>query len=157
VSADVLAGRLALDDPRGAGEEADVVHRELDVEVGRALRLADVSLLQGRQRLGIALDRIGECVERLGSLGRRRLGPRHEGGAGGGDGTIDVGSIALRNPGDLVLGGRVDDGGGLAAAGVGPVAVDEHLLARSGQGHGSSFDLESGLSGRCWLGVTDTR
>ncbi len=30
----VLTGRLALDHPRGAGEEADVIDRELDVEVG---------------------------------------------------------------------------------------------------------------------------
>ena len=38
----VLGRGLALDHPRSAGEETHVVDRELDVEVGRSLGLADV-------------------------------------------------------------------------------------------------------------------
>ena len=62
---DVLAGRLALDHPGGAREEADVVDGELDVEVGRALRLADVRLLEAGEGLGVALDGVGEGEQRL--------------------------------------------------------------------------------------------
>ncbi len=137
MGADVLACRLALDDARSPGEEADVVDRELDVEVRGALRLADVVLLELRERLGIALDRIGEGIQHLRALGRSRLRPGVEGGSGCRDGAVDIGRVTLRNLGDLLLGGRVDDRRGLAAAGIGPVAIDEHLLARSGQGHGS--------------------
>ncbi len=137
VGAEVLPGRLALHDPRRAGEEADVVHGELDVEVGGALRLSDVVLLQLRQRLGVALDRIGEGVQHLRAILWRRLRPGVEGRARGGDGAVDVGGIALGDLGDLLLGGRVDDRCALAAGGIGPVAGDEHLLAWGGQGHGS--------------------
>ena len=42
----VFARRLALDHPRGTGKEAHVVDREVDVEVGHALGLADVVRLE---------------------------------------------------------------------------------------------------------------
>ena len=81
---------LSLHDPGGAREEADVVDGELDVEVGGALRLADVLLLEERERFRILLDGIGERVERLRSILGSRLRPGLEGRPGGSHGAVDV-------------------------------------------------------------------
>jgi len=146
VRADVLTSGLALHHPSGAGEEAHVVDGEFDVEVGHAFRFSDVLLLKTRQRFSVAFDRIGELVERGGSFGRRRLRPGREGRARCGDRSVDVGDVALRNLGNLLLGGGIDDRCGLAAAGIGPIAIDEHLATGGGHGHGSLSDLRGSVA-----------
>ena len=64
VGAHVFARRLPLHHARRAGEEADVVDRELEVEVGDTLWLADIGALQARELCGVVADHIGELVQR---------------------------------------------------------------------------------------------
>ena len=51
-----------------------------------------------------------------------------EGGAGGGDGPVDVGRRALGHPADQLLGVGGDDLDDVGAGGVDPLAADEELL-----------------------------
>ena len=143
VGGGVLAGRLAFDHPRGAGEEAHVVDRELDVEVGHRLGLADVLLLEQGKCLGVVLDGVGELVQRLGAVLWRGQRPLLERPPRGDNSAIDIGRVSDGDLGDRFLGCRIDDAGAVTGAPLGPVAVDEHASRRSDHSHGRTSPCTS--------------
>ena len=71
-------------------------------------------------------ERPDEALSRAGRDARPGAGL--QGAARRGDGKVDIGLVAGRNMGDDLLGGGVLDRQGLAAAGVDPLAVDQHLV-----------------------------
>src|SRR5207244_11459939 len=94
MGAHILTGRLPLHPPGRAGEEADVVDGELEVEVRDALRLADVCALQAGELCGVVRDHIRELVECGGALGRRGERPALEGGPRRANGAVDGGLVS---------------------------------------------------------------
>jgi hypothetical protein len=69
----VLAGGASLEDPGGAGEEAEVVGHLGGLVAGRRDRLADVPGLDLRELVGVFLDPVRELEEDLGALPRGRV------------------------------------------------------------------------------------
>ena len=82
VALDVLAGRLALEHARGAGEEAEVVGGERHLVARGHERLADVQRLELRELLGVLLHHVRERVQQLRAVLRRLLRPRRPAPAG---------------------------------------------------------------------------
>ena len=129
VALDVLAGGLALEVARGAGEEAEVVGHHPGLVDGDPPRLADVQRLEARELLGVLVDDVREL--RAGapcgpwascachSLPRllRRV-----------DRAVDVLGGAARHLGDHLAGRRVQHLHRLAGRRVDELAADEHLL-----------------------------
>ena len=78
----------------------------------------------------MALEKVAERPDQTLPLAGLDARPRPglEGAARGGDGEIDVGLVAGRDMGDDFLGGGILDRERLAAAGVDPFAVDQHLM-----------------------------
>ena len=60
VALDVLGRGLALEVPRGAGEEAEVVGHDARLVDRDPPRLADVPRLEPRELLGVLVDHVGE-------------------------------------------------------------------------------------------------
>ena len=84
VAGHVLARRPALQDPRGPGEEPELVHHRRDLLArGERLDLAGVLRLEIDELLGVRLDRVGDLQQRLLALARRRTPPLAEGAVGG--------------------------------------------------------------------------
>jgi hypothetical protein len=111
VVAGVLPRGQALRVAGGTREEGGVVDGAGDVELaGQFERLAALQGLDTGQLVGAVGEDGGEAVQRLGALARGGAGPPREGGAGGGDGTVDVGGAGEREAVDLLAGGRVDHG-----------------------------------------------
>jgi hypothetical protein len=133
VALQVLARRLALQAARGAREEAQVVHHEGDLVVAERLdRLAGVGGLQLGQLLGVGLDRVGDPQQGERALGRGGARPALEGGAGGGDGAVDVGGARVGRLGDLLARRRVQHRLRSALGGLHRISVDE--VAQRGHG-----------------------
>jgi hypothetical protein len=127
---DVLAGRLALEGARGAGEEAQVVDGQGQVERRRELqRLAGVGALHARELVGALLEQAGQMVEHGGALARGDAAPVAplEGGLGGGDGAVGIGGGAVGDLGDGLARARIVHGAGALGGHV--LAVDEHVVA----------------------------
>ena len=104
----VLAGGRALQEPRGAGEEAQVVGDERDlVGLDGLDRLAGVERLQLGQLVAVRLDRVGELQQRVRALAGRRARPAVE-GARARPGTARSTSVASEAGavGDLLAGRR---------------------------------------------------
>ncbi len=78
----------------------------------------------------MALEDVAERPDQTLPRGGRNARPRSglEGATRRGDRQIDVRLVAGRNMGDHFFVSRVLDGEGLAAAGVDPFAVDQHLM-----------------------------
>ncbi len=131
----VLAGRAALQDARGAREEAEVVGG-----VGHLLRHGQVQRLAGVLALDLVdlvhagLDRVGDLEHRGGAVLRRRVTPALEGGRRGGVRTVDVLGARHRRRGVHLPRGRVDDVVGLARDRVDELTVDDVLEALVGHG-----------------------
>ena len=138
VALDVLAGRLALEVARRAGEEAEVVGRERHLVARGHERLADVDRLELRELVGVLLDHVGERVEELGALLRRLLEPLRRRGLRGLDGAVDVLSAAARHLGDRLAGRRRDHLHRLARGRVGELAADQDLVLRGRGAHDAS-------------------
>ena len=86
VVAQVLAGRLALQHPGRAGEEAQLVQQRAPSPRCRVSldRLAGVAALGRDDLVGPRLDRVGDAQQRPLPLGRRGVPPVLEAGLGGG-------------------------------------------------------------------------
>ena len=100
VALEVLAGGLALQAARGAGEEAQVVdHRRDLVVLERLQRLAGVGRLELGDLVGVLLDRVGEPQERQRALARASCSAQPSNApARGLDGAVDVGRRSSRAP-----------------------------------------------------------
>ena len=135
VPAHVLAGRAALEQPRRAGEEADVVGRDRDLVARRRHRLAHVLGLELCELLGVRVERVRELEQRLGALAGGRLEPLGQRRLRSVDRPVDVRLGSVRHLADRVACGRVDDLGGLALRRVDPLPPDEILVPRDRYAH----------------------
>ena len=135
VAAHVLAGRLALEHPRRAREEAQVVRRDGHLVARVRKRLADVLRLQLGQLFGVVLDRGCELEQRLGALARSGLEPLGQRGLRRLDGAVDVGLRPARDLGDRLARGGVQHLHRAALDRVHPFAADEVLVLRNGHAH----------------------
>ncbi len=140
VTLHVLAGGLALHAARRAREEPQVVDHERKLVVLERLdRLARVGGLDLGELVAVLLDGVGEAQQRERALGGSRGRPAVGGRAGGLHGAVDVLGSGRRRLGDLLAGGRVQDGGGLTGCGIDQLTVDEVLQGGGGGGaHGAS-------------------
>ena len=125
VALHVLARGPALQAAGGAREEAKVVghHRDL-VVFGGFDRLARVQRLQARELIAVLLDQVGQCEQRLGTLGGRRARPALESAARSAHRAVHLLGGRARRPRDLLAGRGVQDGFALPLARAG-LAVDE--------------------------------
>jgi hypothetical protein len=82
--------RPGIEAPCGAGEEPQVVHGEVELEVDDRRRLAHVQHLEPLELVEIALDRVGQGEELLAALARGGLPPGLERRGCGGDRRVDV-------------------------------------------------------------------
>ena len=139
VAGDVLARRLALEMPRGAREEAEVVGRERHLVARGHERLADVARLELRQLLGILLEDVRELVQQLRALLRRRVQPGRQGLLRRLDRAVDVVGAAARHLGDRLAGGRVDHLHRLAGGGIDELPADEGFVGVDGDAHVPSY------------------
>jgi hypothetical protein len=121
----VLAGRLALEVPGGAGEERGVVDGARHVEL--AGQLEGLPALQGLglgELLGTLGEHGGEAVQRVGAFPVGGARPAGEGRAGGGHGRVHVGGARQLVGVHLFAGGGVDDRVGAAGRALGQTARD---------------------------------
>ena len=139
VALDVLGGGLALEVPRRAGEEAEVVRHQAGLVDGDPPRLADVPRLEARELLGVLVDHVGEPEQELHPVLRRLLAPGLPRPLGRGDRAVDVLLPGPRHLGDDLARRRIQHLHRLAREGVDELAVDEHLLLRHRNAHRSSF------------------
>ncbi|GFJ91496.1 hypothetical protein Prum_051380 [Phytohabitans rumicis] len=122
----VLAGRPALQDPGGAGEEAELVDGGRQLLVGGELaRLAGVADLGVDQVGGPGLDRVGELEQGLLPFRRGAVAPRLERGRGGAHGGVDVALGGDGCLGEDLAGARVNQVAEPAVDRVGVRPVDE--------------------------------
>ena len=122
---------LAVDLVGPAGVVAVGLDGQRQVGVERiAVGLAVVERFEGGQLFLVLLDEVGELVEQPAAFGGAHLRPGAflEGLAGGLDGEIDVGLVALGDLADGLAGGGVEGGEGLAGDAVEPFAADEQRL-----------------------------
>ena len=70
VALDVLAGGAALEHPRRAGEEAQVIRAQRDLLGGRPQWLADVGGLDPGELVGVLVQQVGELEQRRGARDR---------------------------------------------------------------------------------------
>jgi hypothetical protein len=129
--------RAAGDRAHDRREEAEVLDRAGDLGLDRRDRLADIAGLELGELAAVRLDRVGEGVEQTCALVRRRAAPGAvERGAGGADGTVDVGLAGHRRPGERLAGGRLGQVADLARCGLGRLAVDEEpVIVARGDSH----------------------
>ena len=121
----------ALDLRRPAGEVADVRGRPAHVDEAReARRLAIVERLDLGELLVVRFDRVGERHHQPLTPGRGHRGPRTvgEGGARGGDGTVDVLGAGVGYLRDLAPGGRVERGKSAPVGGGDALPADQQQL-----------------------------
>ena len=128
VAAHVLARALALEQPRRAGEEAQVVDhdRHLVARVGE--RLADVRRLDFGELVGVLLEHARQLEQHRGALARGRIEPLRQRLLRRLDRRVDVLGRAPRNLGEHLLGRRVQHLHGLAGGSLRPAASDENPL-----------------------------
>ena len=138
VALDVLAGGLALERARGAGEEAEVVGRERHLVAGDRHRLADVLRLELRQLLGVVVDRVGELEQQLHPVLGRLLAPGLERLAGCLDGALDVLGTRPRYLGDDLAGRGIEHLHRLAGGRIDPLAADEVLVLGDRHAHAAA-------------------
>jgi hypothetical protein len=112
--------------------------RQVD-EPGLEARLADVERLHRGEGLGVLRQQVRHAVQQPAPLDAVEPAPlpRLQRGPAGGDGAVDVVRAGLGDVGDGLLGGRVENLEGLAAA-VLPLAVDMGKQ-RDGTGHVQGF------------------
>ena len=126
VALHVLPRGLALEHPRGAGEEAQLVEHRRDLLAPRQrVRLAGVLTLEADEVVGPGLDGVGELQQRGLALAGGRVTPRLERRGRGGIRPVDVGLAADGGRGHDLGGRRVDDVGRRVAVGVDVLATDE--------------------------------
>ncbi len=152
---------LAFDFVGPAGVVAIAIDDEREVGSHRIAQwLAVVERLQLGEFVLVLFDQVGELVHKAAALARIHLLPRAlvERLARGFGGLVNVGLVTLGDVGDHLAGGRVEGLEGLAALGVKPLAVDEHLRLTDfdrelGLAVGSGFGSRSGGHGNlraCW-------
>ena len=136
VPGDVLARGLSLEVARGARKEAQVVGRERHLVARGHERLAHVARFELRELLGVLIEHVGELVQELGALLRRRIEPGRQRLLRRLDGAVDVVRATGRDVSDRLAGRGVDHLHRLAGRGIGPFAADEALVARGRGAHG---------------------
>ncbi len=96
---------------------------------GHALGLADVDRLEFGQLVGVFLDQAGQAMDDPLARHRRHVAPAAvvEGGAGGGNGTVDILVGRFDEPRDDLARGRVFDIDRFPARGIDPFAIDVEL------------------------------
>ena len=97
---------------------------------------------------GVVAEEGGALGDEGAALAGGELGPGLLGLVGVADGGVDVGCVAVRGFGDLLVGGRVDDGEGFSAAG-GDEAAGDEVFAAEGGGEGGLVE-GGGLGGGVW-------
>ena len=121
----VLTGRLALQQPGGAGEEAHLVDHDHELlGAGQLERLAGVLRLGGDEIVGAGLDQVGEAEQRTLPFGgvappqpvRRRPRPVRR---------VDIVRAGQGRRTEDLAGGRIDELAGSAAERVPRGSVDE--------------------------------
>jgi ParB family chromosome partitioning protein len=139
VVGEVLPGAAALEHPRGAGEEPELVDRRRQLlALGEPQGLAGVLRLDLHELRRTLLERVGDLEQRPLALGRGGVPPALEGLRGGAVGQVDV-LLPGRGCGRVDLpGGRVDDVVPASGPGVGVLAVDK---VRELLGHGGSLAM----------------
>ena len=113
-----------------AGVVAEAVDDQRQVGMpALADRLAVVEGFELGQLVDVRFDQVGELVHQPAAVAGVHLAPGAgvKRLAGGLDGQVDVGGVALGDLGDDFLGGRVDRRERLAALAVAPLAVDQQL------------------------------
>ena len=156
------AQRLACDErQRGSGRGRDLVialvdglavpahafgHRAQIPIAGIGNRLAHVEGFEQRQLIGVFGDQLGEAHEHALARFGRLMAPASvlEGGAGGRDGKVDVGSIAGGDAGEQYPAHRRNAVEGLAAGGVHEFAADKGLVA-DGEAGGFRPPIDAGV------------
>ena len=110
VVAGVLRGGLALEMPRRAREEVDVVDAAGDVELGgQPHRLAGLADLLGDQVVGVLVGQLGQPGQHRRPVGGGGGGPSGQRAAGSGNGRVDVIGGGQGVLGDHATGRRIDD------------------------------------------------
>jgi hypothetical protein len=126
VAGHVLARRPALEKPRGAGEEPELVHaRRQFLGGGQAAGLAGVAYLGVDQLVRVGLDRVGDLQQRALPLGRGGVPPALKGSRGRIHGGVHVASARDRGASEHVAGTRVDEIAVATVGGVDEGSVDE--------------------------------
>jgi hypothetical protein len=140
----VGAGRPALQDPGGTGEETQLVdgRRQL-LRRGEGARLAGVTYLGVDQFVGARLDGVGELEQRPLPVRRGGVPPGLEGGRGGVHGGVDVARAGDGRGREHVPGAGVDQVAVAALGGLDVRAVDE-VAQRLLVGHFDSPALRRG-------------
>src|SRR6185369_1961699 len=116
---------VALDLGGPSGHVAEEIDGERDVGGTRdGERFAVVERFELREFFEVLLEQIGELPNELASFGGRHAAPGTfiEGIARGGNGEVDVSSIAFGNPCHFLAGGWVVGGKSLAGNGIDPLA-----------------------------------
>ena len=138
VALHVLAGRLPLQVPGGAGEEPQAVRHRARLVDRDPPRLADVLRLEPRELLGVLVDDVREREEKLHPILRGLplpLAPRLPRSS---DRLLDVLLRSPRHLGDDLAGRRVQDLHRLARRRVHELAAHEHLLLGYRNAHTTS-------------------
>ena len=122
---------LALQARRPSSHVAEHVDRAADVVAARiGHRLAIVERLEFGELVSVLLEQVAEVPDELRAVGGRDARPRsglerlprrvHR--------EVDIGLVARRDVGDDLLRRRIFDLEGLAALGLDPFAVDQHVM-----------------------------
>jgi ParB family chromosome partitioning protein len=138
VGVELATGDERHRDVDGGAEDLGGQSRVVAEDVGRPLRvdrsrdaggLAVVDRLELAELLGPLRQDVADAPQQALALVGLHPGPVAvvEGLAGGADGTIHVGGVAMRDVGDGGGGGRIVGGEGLAGRGVDPFTTDQHL------------------------------
>ena len=135
VAAHVLAGGLALEHPRRAGEEANVVGGDRHLVARGRQRLADVLGLELGQLLGVFVEQVGELEQDLRALRGRRLEPFGQSLLRRLDGAVGVLLRAAGDLGDRLAGCRVQHLHRLAGGRVDPLTADDVFVVRDRHAH----------------------
>ena len=128
VALDVLPGRLALEVPRGTGEEAQAVGHRRWLVLRDPPRLADVRGLEPGELLCVLVDDVRERQQELHPVLRRLQLPGGPCVLRGIDRARDVVCACTRHLGDHLTGRRIQDLHGLATRGLDPLTADELLV-----------------------------
>src|SRR5438128_4990558 len=128
VAPHVLTGRLALEQARRSGKEAQMVDARGElVREKQGARFPDVGGFEVGELDAVGVDRLRQLQQHLAPFLGNGLEPLRVRLARGLDGAVDVGFRALRDLGDGFPGRGVDDRLALAAVAGHPLAADEHL------------------------------
>ena len=108
-----------------------------------------VETFEFRQLIEQRFHAIGELHDQPRAVGRVRVAPGRERGAGRGHGLVDIGGFRLGNRGELGSVVGVHDGDARAVGGLDEFAVDKQLVTDLPRIDGTIFFEHAGLLRQC--------